>query len=262
MTELELVRANHLGPSPVKATASPSDPPHVRVKLFRVVAACLATLTAFGGFAAFGAPAAHADTVDEENQFLALTNQLRSSLGIQTLTPQSQLTSVARAWSAQMAAAGTISHNPALTSQAPSNWTQLGENVGMGGAVGAIQTAFINSPHHYENLANGAYNFVGIGVVDSNGTIFVTVDFMAASGSTGGSAPRATAPRSTSPARTAAPAPPRVATPRPATPPATATAAPVNVPAPVPAPSAPTPVATRGSPALEQVLTELRSLDS
>ncbi|MBV8979766.1 MAG: CAP domain-containing protein, partial [Acidimicrobiia bacterium] len=148
----------------------------MRMKLFGVVAAWLATLAAFGGFAVLGAPAAHADTIAEENQFLDLTNQLRSSLGIQTLTPQPQLTTMARNWSAQMAAAGTISHNPNLTSQAPSNWTALGENVGMGGAVAAIQTAFINSPHHYENLANGAYNFVGIGVVDSNGTIFVTVD--------------------------------------------------------------------------------------
>src|SRR5206468_10432400 len=103
--------------------------------------------------------------------------------------------------------------NPSLPSQSPSNWTQLGENVGMGGAVQAIQTAFINSPHHYENLANGAYNQVGIGVVDSNGTIFVTVDFMAAPASAGGgsAAPRA-APRSTSPPRTAAPAAPRAAT--------------------------------------------------
>jgi hypothetical protein len=230
------------------------------VKLFRVVAVWLATLTAFGGAAVITASAAHADTGSEEALFLTLTNQLRSSLGIQTLTPQAQLTSVARQWSANMAAAGTISHNPSLTSQAPSNWTQLGENVGMGGAVQAIQTAFINSPHHYENLANGAYNYVGIGVVDgANGTIFVTVDFMAASASGGGSsAPRTAAPRSTSPPRTAAPATPRATTPRPATP------APTTPPATTPPPAAPakTPAAVKGSPALSQVLSELRALDS
>jgi uncharacterized protein YkwD len=175
----------------------------VRIKLLRVVAAWLATLAMFSGVAAVVAPAAHADTGSEEADFLALTNQLRSSLGIQSLTPQSQLTSVARQWSAKMAGDGTISHNPSLTSQAPSNWTQLGENVGMGGAVGAIQTAFINSPHHYENLANGAYNYVGIGVVHgANGTIFVTVDFMAAPAAGGGtSAPKTAAPKATAPPR-------------------------------------------------------------
>src|SRR5205814_5146119 len=132
------------GPGPVKAGASPSDPPQVRTKFFRVVAVWLATLTAFGGVAVLGASAAHADTVDEENQFLALTNQLRSSLGIQSLTPQGQLTSIARQWSAKMAGDATISHNPSLPNQVTANWSQLGENVGMGGAGQAMQTAFIN----------------------------------------------------------------------------------------------------------------------
>jgi len=220
----------------------------------------LASLVAFSGVAAVVAPAAHADSGSEEAQFLALTNQLRSSLGIQTLTPNAQLTSVARSWSAHMASQGTISHNPSLTGQAPSNWQQLGENVGMGGAVGVIQTAFINSPHHYENLANGAYNQVGIGVVDSNGTIFVTVDFMGAP--TGGgsvSVPKVTAPKATPAPRAAAPATPRATTPQPATP---ATAPPATTPATTPAPHATTPAAPKSSPALQQVLSELRTLDS
>ena len=231
------------------------------MKFFRVVAVCLATLSAFGGMAVLGATAAHAGTVDEENQFLALTNQLRSSLGIQTLAPQAQLTSIARQWSANMAADGTISHNQALPNQVTANWTQLGENVGMGGAVQAIQTAFINSPHHYENLANGAFNFVGIGVVDSNGTIFVTVDFMAASASAGVAppAPRTTAPRATSPPHTAAPAAPRATTPK--------SASPTPVPAPAAAPAqsapapAPQPVSVKRSAAFPQILEQLRSVD-
>jgi len=251
------VRGDHFGPGPVKARASPSDPQHVRVKLFRVFAAWLATLAAFAGVMTAIAPAAHADPGSEESQFLALTNQLRAGLGIQQLTPNAQLTQVARAWSAQMAAQGTISHNPALTSQAPSNWTQLGENVGMGGAVGVIQTAFINSPHHYENLANGAYNQVGIGVVDSNGTIFVTVDFMGAPIGGAVAVPHTAAPRTTSPPRATAPATPRATTPRAVTP--TPAAPPATTPAPT-AP-APAPVAVSGSPAFPQILEQLRSLD-
>jgi hypothetical protein len=240
---------------------SPSDHPDVRVKLFRAVAVWLATLAVFAGLAGLGAPAAHADTGSEEALFLSLTNSLRSSLGIQTLTPQDQLTSIARSWSAQMAAAGGISHNPSLPNQVTANWTQLGENVGMGGTVEAIQTAFINSPHHYENLANGAYNFVGIGVVDSNGTIYVTVDFMAAPASSGAApAPRATAPRTTSPPRSTTPAAPRVTAPRAAAP---ATTAPPST-APPPPATAPAlePVAVKGSAGLDQVLAQLRSVDA
>jgi len=230
------------------------------MKFFRVVAVWLATLTAFGGMAVLGASAAHADTVDEENQFLALTNQLRSSLGIQTLAPQAQLTSIARSWSAKMAGDGTISHNPSLPNQVTANWTQLGENVGMGGAVQAIQTAFINSPHHYENLANGAYNFVGIGVVHgAGGTIFVTVDFMAASAGAAAApaAPRATAPRTTSPPRATAPATPRATTPRAVTP---APAAPQAT-TPAPATPAQKPAGAKPSPAFPQILEQLRSVD-
>jgi hypothetical protein len=231
----------------------------VRVKFVRVVAVWLATLAVFAGLTALGAPAAHADTADEEAVFLSLTNSLRSSLGIQTLTPQGQLTSIARSWSAQMAAAGSISHNPSLPNQVSAQWTQLGENVGTGGTVESIQTAFINSPHHYENLANGAYNFVGIGVVHgSNGAIYVTVDFMAAPASAGSApAPSATAPRATSPPRSTAPAAPRATAPRPAAP--ATTAPPVTTPP--PPPPAPEPVGVKGSPALGQVLAELRSVD-
>jgi uncharacterized protein YkwD len=253
------VPPNHFGPGAVKATPSTSDPSQVRVKFFRVVAVWLAAMTAFGGAAVLTASAAHADTGSEEAQFLALTNQLRSTLGIQQLTPNAQMTSIARQWSAQMAAAGTISHNPSLTSQAPSNWTRLGENVGMGGAVQAIQTAFINSPHHYENLANGAYNQVGVGVVDgANGTIFVTVDFLTAPIGGAASAPQAAAPRTTSPPRTTPATAPRTATPRPTSPPTTL---PPSAPTPSSAPVS-APAAVKNSPAFPQVLELLRSVDT
>jgi hypothetical protein len=222
----------------------------------------MAALAILAGLAVQAAPAAHADAGSEEALFLSLTNQLRSSLGIQQLTPHPQLTSIARSWSSQMAAAGVISHNPSFPNQVTANWSRLGENVGTGGTVEAIQTAFINSPHHYENLAQGAYNFVGIGVVHgSNGAIFVTVDFMTAPASGAAApAPKAAAPKAAAPKaapRVTTPAAPRVTTPRTASP---ATAPPATTPAPAPV-AAPQPVGVKGSPALGQVLAELRALD-
>jgi Cysteine-rich secretory protein family len=230
----------------------------VRTKFLRVIAAWLAVLAGLAGLALHAAPSAFADTVSDEAQFLALTNQLRSGLGIQTLATDGQLTTIARNWSAQMAGAGAISHNPNLPGQVTAKWTQLGENVGTGGTVQVIQTAFINSPHHYENLANGAYNFVGIGVAyGSNGAIYVTVDFMdlPAGASTPPVAPKTTAPRATTP-RPATPAAPRVTTPPPASAP---TSPPVTTPPP-PTPAR-VPVAVRASPAFPQILEQLRSVD-
>ena len=146
------------------------------VKLFTVVA--LATFAA--GFVT--APSAGADAATEASRFVSLLNQLRASKGLAPLAVDPALTAMAANWSDHMAAAGGISHNPNLANLAPSNWQTLGENVGMGPTVQSIHDAFVASPHHYENLVNASYGYVGIAVTDSNGTIFVTEDFMGTGG--------------------------------------------------------------------------------
>jgi hypothetical protein len=149
-----------------------------------------------------------------------------------------------------MAAAGAISHNMNLPNQVSGPWLKLGENVGTGWSVDSIQNAFINSPHHYENLVDPVYNYVGIGIVDSGGKIYVTVDFMQL-GSVPSRAPApAPAPRVSRPRTTSAPRPAPVPQ-----------AVPVTVPpapeAP-PAPPAPPPVPT---PALILALERVRAAD-
>jgi len=121
---------------------------------------------------------ARAEPQSEEAQFIVLINQLRVSKGLVPLTPDGQLTDVARAWSAQMAAAATLSHNPNFAQQMGSGWKKLGENVGVGASVDWLNQAFINSPHHYENLVDPDFRLIGVGVVDtSDGQIWVTEDF-------------------------------------------------------------------------------------
>jgi hypothetical protein len=55
-----------------------------------------------------------------------LTNSLRSSKGLAPLAVDGTLVSVARSWSGKMAAAGTISRNPSLSSGS-SGWRRPGE---------------------------------------------------------------------------------------------------------------------------------------
>jgi hypothetical protein len=62
------------------------------------------------------------------------------------------------------------------------NASLIGENVGMGGSVDEIQVAFMNSAHHRENILDAGFNQVGIGVIVSGGTVFVTEDFLQAKG--------------------------------------------------------------------------------
>ena len=118
----------------------------------RVAAAVLLALTVLTITAV--RPAA-ADTAGDEAAFVDRLNALRTSKGLKALTVHSGLTDVARAWAGNMAAAGTISHNGSLSSQGPSEWQRLGENVGMGMEVQGIHDAFVNSPGHYKNMVDG-----------------------------------------------------------------------------------------------------------
>jgi len=147
--------------------------------------------------------AAFADTGSDEATFVAKLNGLRSSKGLRPLAVNGGLTNMARGWSSQMASSGGISHNPSLAAQAPGNWVRLGENVGMGPNVDSLNDAFVASPTHYANIVNGYYDSVGVGVVQSGGTMFVTFDFM----STGG-APQVLS-ATAAPRSAAAPAPSR-----------------------------------------------------
>jgi uncharacterized protein YkwD len=59
------------------------------------------------------------------------------------------------------------------------NWTVIGENVGVGGTVSSLHTAFMNSPAHKDNILYTAFRHVGIGVAKKNGRMWVTVIFEA-----------------------------------------------------------------------------------
>ena len=107
--------------------------------------------------------AAHADTAVDEAAFVAKINGLRGTLGLAPLQVNANLTAKARTWSAGMAAAGKIWHS-SLSDGITENWMKLGENVGMGGSVDGLHKAFVNSPHHYENLVDPAFGYVGIGI--------------------------------------------------------------------------------------------------
>jgi hypothetical protein len=218
---------------------------------------------------------AQAGTTDDEAAFVAKINDLRASKGLGALRVDGQLVAKARAWSAGMAAAGKIWHST-LSDGITEDWKKLGENVGMGGSVDGLHAAFVASPHHYENLVDPAFGYVGIGVVRSGSTIYVSEVFMQLMAP----APVLTVP--TPPAPTAAqptttttrpPAPkppavkPAVAPVKPAAAPTTTTttappvAAPVEIPA-APVEAAPVDAPRAPSALLVSVLERLRTFDS
>jgi uncharacterized protein YkwD len=168
-----------------------------------------------------GISPAHADT--RSGDWLSRINTLRASKGVQPLTLDPALSAFAQRWADHMASVNLLSHNPALA-QSPGSWTKAGENVGVGGDVDTLFQAFVNSPHHYENLIDPAFNLVGIGTtVDAKGTIWTTHDFEARSTATAHptttTTAAVTAPRAAAapqPAKPSAPATTPVTRPRPA----------------------------------------------
>lgn len=170
---------------------------------------------------------AHALNV-EESLLLTLTNTVRSAAGAPGLSADGTLSSIARNWASTMASQGGISHNPSLKAQieaAGIDWRKTGENVGFGPTLQSVHDALVGSAGHYQNIVDGSFNKIGIGVVLSGGSVWVVQVFLTTA---------------SSPAPAPAPAPAPQPAPRKAV---------VPDPAPAPAPKPePEPVATTEPP--------------
>ncbi len=111
------------------------------------------------------------------SSFLGLINAERADAGLGALTPDPDLASVAQAWSAEMASSGRLAHNPNLRDQVEPGWQRLAENVGTGSSVEMLHDSFMASAGHRRNVL-GDFDRVGVGVVEAEGRLWVTVDFL------------------------------------------------------------------------------------
>jgi hypothetical protein len=172
----------------------------------RLLATVAATVTL--GTSLLLATASSASAASADYDFLSKVNASRSQHGLPALTMMSDLHSLATSWSAHMASGGCgggadICHNPNLTSDVD-NWQAVGENVGVGPDVNAIEDAFMNSPEHRANILDPDYTEVGIGTaVGKDGRLYVTQDFRKPMHTTAPSTPRHHASAPSAPAPTA-----------------------------------------------------------
>ena len=197
------------------------------------------------------APAgATVDTASAEAAFVAQINGLRAQHGVGALVVDDGLSAIARNWSASMASAGRISHNPDLAGQVGPGWSKLGENVGEGPNESVLFAAFVASPPHYQNLVDPAFNRVGVGVaIAADGTIYTTHDFEQRAGSSTVSPPPPSRPSPPVVRPAPAPAPVR----GPSVPPVTSASRPpvmvASPPSTAPSPARPDPVPSVIAPA-------------
>ena len=175
------------------------------------------------------------------SDFTAMTNSDRTANGLRPLSTAADLQSAAQQHAQDMARAGVLAHTPNLGSKI-SGWQRLGENVGRGPNLADIETAFMNSPSHRENILDPAFTQVGIGVVfDGSQYFYVSVLFRQPSGAAATAV--APAPKPAPAPRVASAPKPTPTTTRPA-PTTTTTMAPTTTTttAPPPPPPAPEPV--------------------
>lgn len=199
------------------------------------MAAMVTATTLAAAVLAVAGPAQAASS--EESKVLALTNQVRASVGAPALAWDEEMAGIARTWAAKMAADGIISHNPSYSRQITGNWTKASENVGQGPDIDTVHRALVASRSHYVNIVDTEVTAMGVGVVTSGNTVFIVENFVGRA--------RATAPKVTT---TKAPAPPTTAA-RPAT-----TVAPKPPVAPKPAPTTTAPPTTVPAPAARAVI--------
>lgn len=177
----------------------------------------------------------------DEDRVHAMVNATRASRGLSPLQRVVGLVAVARQQSVRMVEEHRLYHNPSLgldLDHLGLDWHWSGENVGVGPAVDVIQQAFLDSPHHYENIVRPEYTAIGIGVVGSGGGYVYVTQVFAQLGAVPDPAP----------APTPAPVPTAQAPPAPTAPP---TPSPLPPATPSPTPEPPDPVVIQGGIVLE-----------
>ena len=105
-----------------------------------------------------------------ESEFASLINSYRGAQGAASLSRDGSLDSYARSWAKKLSANGGLSHSNIGSLIPP--WSSVGENVAMGGSVGAMFDALVGSSGHRQNML-GDFTHFGVGVWrDANGTLW------------------------------------------------------------------------------------------
>lgn len=117
---------------------------------------------------------------DTERGFARKINAARALKSVGKLSLDRQLSKAARVHTWAMARQEKLYHTPSDTLRRRiTNWTILGENVGVGGDVESLHKAFMDSPAHRDNILYKTFRYVGVGVLKRDGRMWVTVIFAA-----------------------------------------------------------------------------------
>ncbi len=131
----------------------------------------------------FTASAQEFDSAAEE-RLVNLVNRERVKAGLPELALDERLAGVARQHSSMMAEKRAIAHQfegelgvKQRVATTTLHFNYSGENVALDSDIEQAHVGLMNSPPHRHNLLSPDYNAIGVGVVRSGSTIYVTEDF-------------------------------------------------------------------------------------
>lgn len=129
----------------------------------------------------FGALAGCNTNPEDRSAVIGFINSSRANAGLAALSDNPTLDVKADAWAQHLLDICDLEHSH-LQDGAPADWRKLGENVGYGGSIDQVHTAYMNSPGHRANILDPSYNQVGAAAVwgDCNGShrVFTVQVFM------------------------------------------------------------------------------------
>jgi uncharacterized protein YkwD len=115
---------------------------------------------------------------ERRSEMLQLTNEDRADKDRDALKLDKELSNYATKHSRAMADAGYLYHSEDLTDVLDGvDWSMGGENVGVSSTLDDLQAAFMASKPHRKNILQEGFDHVALGVVKSDGNLWVTVIF-------------------------------------------------------------------------------------
>src|SRR6202790_4807049 len=127
---------------------------------------------------------AQSEVSTAERALFDALNRERSAQGLPALHWDAALASAAREHASRMAQRNVLSHQlpgePQVqdrATQAGARFATIAENIAVAPNSATIHSAWMQSPHHRENILDPELNGVGIGVVKGSDGLFAVQDF-------------------------------------------------------------------------------------